>query len=197
MSLVSGVAERLRRPDLLQAFLAVSLLLIFALAVGWPGTGDPNLSWTGVAQVRSVTLMLLATYVGVFSAAGRAGRLETLLALPVVALLALPVEALAYAASYPPVPVWWLVAQPLLDVTAYFGVGLALGLATRRLAALWPLLPPLLFVGLLGASVGLELPLLNPLATAATLSWVHLAVSAVLALATLSACIRAKMAHGD
>ena len=197
MRLVLGVAERLRRPDLLQAFLAVSLLLTFALAVGWPGTGDPNLSWTGVAQVRSVTLLLLASYVGVFSAAERAGRLETLLALPVVALLALPAEALAYAASYPPVPVWWLALQPLLDVTAYFGVGLALGLATGRVAALWPLLPPLLFVGLLGASVGLELPLLNPLATAATLSWVHLAVSAVLALATLSVCIRANIAYGD
>ena len=197
MRFVLGVAERLRRPDLLQAFLAASLLLIFAVAVGWPGAGDPNDSWTGVAQVRSVTLMLLASYAGVFSAAERAGRLETLLALPVVALLTLPVEALAYAASYPPVPVWWFVAQPLLDVTAYFGVGLALGLATRRITALWPLLPPLLFVGLLGASVGLGLPLVNPLATAAIVSWVHLAVSSVLALATLGVCIRARLEHGN
>ena len=197
MRLLSAVAERVRRPDLLQAFSALSALLVFALAINWPGTGDPNHSWTGVAQVRSVTLLLLASYVGVFSAAGTTGRLETLLALPLVWLLTLPVEALAYAASYPPVPVWWLVAQPLLDVTAYFGVGLALGEATKRIAALWPLLPPLLFVGLLGASVGLELPLLNPLATAARVSWIHLAVSSALALATCAWCIRAKMTHGD
>ncbi len=197
MRLLAAVAERVRRPDLLQAFAALSVLLTFALAVGWPGTGDPNLSWTGVAQARSVLLLLLGGYIGVFSATEVPGRLETLLALPVIVLLALPVEALAYAVSYPPVPVWWLVAQPLLDVMAYFGVGLALGGTTRRIAALWPLLPPLLFVGLLGASIGLELPLLNPLATAARVSWIHLAASLVLALATCAWCIRANILHGD
>lgn len=197
MRLFLAVAQRLRQPDLLQAFFALAVLLIFALAVSWPGTGTPNVSWTSVAQVRSVALMLVASYVGVFSAAGRTGRLETLLALPLLALLALPLEALAYAASYPPVPVWWLVAQPLLDTAAYFGIGLVLGRATKRVAALWPLLPPLIFVGLLGASVGLEQPLLNPLATAARVSWVHLAASAALALTTLGACIRARLEHGD
>jgi len=187
------VAERLRQRDLLQAFSALAAVLIFALAVSWPGAGDPNVSWDGVAPVRSVTLMLIASYLGVFSAARPEGRLETLLALALVALLALPLEAVPYAASYPGVPLWWVVAQPLLDAAAYFGIGLLLGRATRRVAALWPLLPPLIFVALLGASVGLEQALLNPLATAARVSVVHLGVSAALALATLAACIRGRM----
>lgn len=199
MKLLTDVSRRLRQRDLLQALLALCALLIFTLAVSWPGAGEANVSWENAAQVRSVSLMLLALGFGVFSTAERQARLETLLALLFVVPLALPLEALAYAASYPDAPVWWFVTQPLLDTAAYFGVGLVLGTLTRRVAALWPLLPPLAFVLLLGSSVWLGQPLLNPVATAARVSRVHLALSLVLALATLAACIRSRMesSHGD
>lgn len=198
MSLFATVAYRLRQRDLLQALVALFALLIFALAVGWPGAGEANGSWSGVAQARSVALMLLAVGFGVFGAADPKGRLETLLALSLLVLLALPLEALAYAASYPAVPLWWLTAQPLLDTAAYFGIGLFLGRATRRVPALWPLLPPLAFVGLLGLSVWLEQPLLNPVASALQVSGLHLGLSLALALVTYAACIRGRMTrHGD
>lgn len=198
MSLLAAVAYRIRQRDLLQALLGLLALLIFALAVGWPGAGEPNGSWAGVAQARSVALMLLAVGVGVFGATDPKGWLETLLALSLVVLLVLPLEALAYAASYPEVPLWWTVAQPLLDTAAYFGIGLLLGRVTRRVAALWPLLPPLVFVALLGLSVWLERPLLNPVASALQVSSLHLGLSLALALATYAACIRGRVErHGD
>jgi len=198
VSLFSEIAYRLRQRDLLQALLALFTLLIFALAVGWPGAGEANGSWQGVAQARSVALMFLAVGFGVFGAANPKGWLETLLALSLVVLLALPLEALAYAASYPEVPLWWTVAQPLLDTAAYFGVGLALGRVTKRVSALWPLLPPLVFVALLGLGVWLEQPLLNPVASALHVSAVHLGLSLALALATYVACIRGRLSrHGD
>lgn len=195
MKLLTEVAWRLRRRDLLQTLLGVSALLLFALAVSWPGVGEANVSWPNVAQVRSVALMLIAVGFGVFSAA-TPERLGTLLALMLLVLLVLPLEALAYAASYPDAPVWWFVLQPLLDAASYFGLGLVLGRATKRVAAIWPLLPPLVFVALLGLSVWLEEPLFNPVATSAQLSWPHLGLSLVLALATLAACVRSRV-RGD
>lgn len=195
MKLLTEVAWRLRQRDLLQALFGVSILLLFALAVSWPGTGEANVSWPNVAQVRSVALMLVAVGFGVFSAA-TPERLGTLVALMLLVPLVLPLEALAYAASYPDAPVWWFVLQPLLDTASYFGLGLVLGRATKRVAALWPLLPPLVFVALLGLSVWLEEPLFNPVATSAQLSWPHLGLSLVLALATLAACVRSRV-RGD
>lgn len=195
MKLLTEVAWRLRQRDLLQALFGVSALLLFALAVSWPGAGEANVSWSNVAQVRSVALMLVAVGFGVFSAA-TPERLGTLLALMLLVPLVLPLEALAYAASYPDAPVWWFVLQPLLDTASYFGLGLVLGRATKRVAALWPLLPPLVFVALLGLSVWLEEPLFNPVATSTQLSWPHLGLSLVLALATLAVCVRSRV-RGD
>lgn len=193
MTFLYGVAERVRRRDLLQALLAVAGVLLFALAVSWPGAREANLSWTTVAQARSVALLLLAVGVGVFSAADARGHLETLLALLLVVLLLLPLEAFAYAASYPNTPLWWLLVQPLLGAAAHFGIGLALGRATKRVAALWPLLSPLVLVALLGLSVWLEQPLLNPVATAVQVSWTHLGLVLALALATFAASNRARL----
>lgn len=193
MTFLYGVAERLRRRDLLQALLAVAGVLLFALAVSWPGAREANLSWSTVAQARSVALLLVAVGVGVFSAADARGHLESLLALLLVVLLLLPLEAFAYAASYPNTPLWWPLLQPLLSTAAHFGIGLALGRATRRVAALWPLLSPLVLVALIGLSVWLEHPLLNPVATAIQVSWTHLGLILVLAVATFAACIRATL----
>lgn len=195
MRLLQDAAERLRQRDMLQTLLVVMAVLLFALAVSWPPRAEPNSSWETVAQARSVALMLAASGLGLFSA-GRdqqQRRLETLLAALLFVPLVWPFEAAAYAASYPNSPLWWTVVQPLLDIGSYFGIGLALGLLTRRVAALWPLLPPLLFAGLLGLSLWLQQPLLNPLATAVHLSWTHLALSLCLTALTLGVCVRTRI----
>ena len=193
MTLLAGTVRKLRQAELLQSLLVVLAVLILTLTFSWPGTGAPNDSWAVVAQARSVTLMLFAVGFGASSAQAGSGQLETLLAWWLLALLGLPIEAFAYAASYPDAPVWWFTAQPLLDVGAYFGVGLVFGRLVRRLPVLVPLLPFLVLGALVGLSTELGVPLLNPLA-AARLSWPHLVTTALLTLATLVFCIRSKVA---
>ena len=196
MTLFAGVTQKVRQTELLQSLAAILALLILTLVFSWPGTGAPNDSWANVAQVRSVTLMLFAVGFGASAGASRAARLETLLSLWLFVLLALPIEAFAYAASYPDVPLWWLAAQPLLDVGAYFGIGLLLGRLVRKLPVLLPLLPLLVLLALFGLSTTFAAPLLNPLA-AAQVVWPHLVTTALLTLATLTFCIRSRIGYAD
>ena len=121
MTLFTAVTQKLREAELLQSLLAVLIVLVLALVFSWPETGVANHSWMNVAQVRSVLFMLFAVGFGAAAARARAGRLETLLVWWLLAVLSLPIEAFAYAASYPDAPVWWFALQPLLDVGAYFG----------------------------------------------------------------------------
>lgn len=199
MTLLSDVARRVGQRDFLWSLLALLGLLVFTLGLSWPGAGRPNDAWETVAQARSLALLLVAVGLGSagvgtrYEGSGhyeRRGGLETLLALWLVWLLVVPLEAFAFAASYPDAPIWWLVAGPLLDAGTFFGVGLLLGRLTGRSQVLAPLLPPAVFAALFGLSTFLEQPLLNPLATASKFSWPHVAVTAVLTLATLSACWR-------
>ncbi len=192
MTLFAEVAQKLRQSELLQSFAVILAILTLTLAVSWPGTGAPNDSWGNVAQVRSVLFMLFAVGFGASTGASRKGRLETLLAWWLLALLSLPAEAFAYAASYPDAPVWWFTAQPLLDVGAYFGIGLVLGQFLRRLPVLLPLVPIFVFAALLGLSTTFETPLLSPLAVA-QFSWTRLTSTALLTLATLTFCIRSRL----
>ena len=196
MTLFAGVTQKLQQSELLQSIFAVLAILTLTLTFSWPALGAPNDSWYSVAQVRSVLFMLFATGFGASAGAARSGELETLLAWWFFVLLSLPIEAIAYAASYPDVPVWWFALQPLLDVGAYFGFGLALGRPLRRLPALLPLIPLLVFAALFGLSTTLTLPLLNPLA-AAQLSWFHLVTTAFFTAATLIFCIRSRIRHAD
>lgn len=195
MKLFLETAKRLAQRDMLQALLVLLIVLLFALAVSWPASARPNVSWDTVAQARSVALMLIASGFGIFSAAEaqRRRRLETLLALLLFVPLLGPLEAAAYAASYPLTPLWWTLLQALLDIGSYFGIGLLLGLGTRRVAILWAFFPPLLLAGLIGLSIWLRQPLLNPLATALQVSWTHLGVTAFLFALTLFFCVRSTM----
>ncbi len=195
MKLLLRTAHRLTEPDMVQALVVAFVALLFALGVSWPASARPNVSWDTVAQARSIALMLIASGFGVFSAARvrRTSHLETFLALLLFVPLLWPLEGATYAASYPTTPLWWILLQPLLDVGTYFGVGLLLGLGTRRVAILWAFFPPLLLAGLIGLSIWLREPLLNPLVTALRVSWVHLGVTALLFALTLSFCIRSTM----
>ena len=193
MTLFTAVTQKLRGAELFQSLLVVFIVLVLALVFSWPETGVANHSWMNVAQVRSVLFMLFAVGFGAAAARARMGQLETLLAWWLLAALSLPIEAFAYAASYPDAPVWWFAAQPLLDVGAYFGIGLLFGQLIRRLPVLLPLLPFVVLAALIGLSSALEAPALNPLA-AAQLSWPHLFITALLTLATLIFCIRSQIA---
>ena len=196
MTLFAAVTQKLREAELLQSLLAVLIVLVLALVFSWPETGVANHSWMNVAQVRSILFMLFAVGFGAAAARAQAGRLETLLAWWLLAVLSLPIEAFAYAASYPDAPVWWFALQPLLDVGAYFGLGLLFGQLIRRLPMLLPLLPFFVLAALIGLSTVLEAPALNPLA-AAQLSWPHLSVTLLLTLATLIFCIHSRVGNAD
>ena len=196
MTLFTSVTQRLRQDDVLQSLLVVLSVLGLTLVFSWPETGAANHSWANVAQVRSVTFMLFAVGFGASSARAREGGLEALLAWWLLAILGLPIEAFAYAVSYPDAPVWWFVLQPLLDIGTYFGIGLLFGRLVRRLPVLVPLLPFFVLAALVGLSTVLTLPLLNPLA-AAQLSWPQLLVTLLLTLATLTFCIRSRVRHAD
>ena len=195
MKLALRTAQRLQERDMLQALIVLFVVLLFSVGVSWPAAARPNVSWDAVAQTRSVALMLVASGFGIFSAAAaqKRVRLETLLALLLFVPLLWPLEAATYAASYPESPLWWTLLQPLVDVGSYFGIGLLLGLATRRVAVIWAFLPPLLLAGLIGLSVWLEEPLFNPLAIALHVSWFHLAASGLLFALTLLVCIRSRL----
>lgn len=195
MKLLLETAQRLAQRDMVQALVVFLIALLFALAVSWPASARPNVSWDTVAQARSVALMLIASGFGIFSAAEtpRRSRLTTLLALLLFVPLSWPLEAAAYAASYPLTPLWWTLLQALLDAGSYFGIGLLLGLGTRRVAILWAFFPPLLLAALIGLSVWLGEPLLNPLATALHVTWIHLATTALIFSLTLFFCIRSTM----
>ena len=193
MNLFAGVTQKLRQSELLQSFAAILGILSLTLAFSWPGAAAPNDSWYSVAQVRSVLFLLFAAGFGASTGAARSGRLETLVAWWLLVLLSLPLEAFAYAASYPDAPVWWFATQPLLEVGAYFGIGLLCGRLVRPLPALLPLVPLFVFSGLFGLSTALKVPLLNPLATV-QLSWTHLLATTLLTLATLIFCVRSRLA---
>ncbi len=196
MTFFTGVTQRLRQNDLWQSLLVILAVLVLTLAFSWPGAGAPNDSWSTVAQVRRVVFTFVAVGFGASAAAVRSGRLETLVALWLCVVLGLPIEAFAYAASYPGVPVWWFAAQPLLDVGAYFGIGLGLGRLTRRLPMLLPLVPLFVVAALFGLSSGLEAPLLNPFA-GVQFSWWHLVVTALFSSATLILCLRGRIGNAD
>jgi hypothetical protein len=195
VSLLQATVERLRRRDMLQILLLILIALLFAVSVSWPAAARPNVSWSTLSQVRSVALMLAASGFGVFSATRekRRERLETLLALFLFWPLVWPLEAATYAASYPDTALWWVLVVPLIDLGAYFGIGLALGLLTRVASFLWPLIPPLLLAGLIALSSYTQLPLLNPIANTANISWPHLALSALIAATTFWSCIRSRL----
>lgn len=199
MTLLADVARRARERDLLWCLAALLGMLVFTLGLSWPGSGVPNEAWATVAQARALALLLIAVGLGSagvgtrYEGSGsyyRRGGLETLLALWLVWLLVLPLEAFAFAASYPDVPAWWLLVGPMCDTGAYFGVGLLLGRLTGRSQLLAPLLPPFVFAAMVGLSAFFEAPLLNPLAAAPRFSWAYAAVSVALALVTLGLCLK-------
>lgn len=192
MTALRGFPARLRASDA-QQYLALYLVaLVFALLATWPtGGASSNDSWFALAYTRSAGLSLLGLGYGMTLAReSRQQRVEAVLMLAAFALLGLPLELAAYAASYPATPVLWALAVPIPTVLAMFGIGSLLGLvlARLRLQGLAPLLAPLLLVGMVILDVSLGLNVLNPVLAAVRVTWPHaglLLAGCVASLATI------------
>src|SRR5690606_22527579 len=150
VNVMASVAERLRRPDMIQVLVALFAALAFVLAVRWPSGGSTvNEAWFSLAPARSALLAVIAAGFGaVMGAASRprpvrdtdeprpewsAEAIATLGAIAALAAITTPFEAATHAASFPSVNVVWTLASPLLTVTAFYGLGMALGWLGRAL----------------------------------------------------------------
>lgn len=188
------VAERLGRPDMVQFLFGFLALLLFTVAVTWPSGEVPNDSWYTLVQVKAAALLLLSVgYGAAVTSASPGTQLVTLAALLSLGVLALPLELVTYAASFPETPLWWpLVSQPLA-VVAYFGVGLALSRLFGRAPSLLPLFPPLVLIGAISFDVWLERALLSPVTVAASVSPPHLVAMGIPALLVFVLLMRASV----
>lgn len=193
MSWLNAVGERLARSDMVQLLALAFVALTVTIGLAWPSGGRVvNESWYSVAPVRSTMLALLA--LGFALAQGpfdrganwRHDARVSLLALFILTLLTAPFEIVSRAASYPAVDPWWSLAQPLLVVPAYFGLGLLLARVTGRWRLGWalPVLVPAVLVGLVWLDLKLGRTLFNPWAAPLALSWSFAAVMGAATLAT-------------
>jgi hypothetical protein len=189
LSLPAAFEDRLRGSDVVQVATLVFAALVVTLVTVWPSTsGASNESWYGFAQVRAVILALLALGFGSSAVAeGPRRGVATAAAVAIMALLTVPLEIAAFAATYPATPLWWPLASIVVLPLGYFAIGLGLGRVARllRLGAFLPLLVPGVVIGLLLLDVQLGWTVLNPLTAALVVSPVHAAVGGVLACVTL------------
>jgi hypothetical protein len=188
-ALVTSIETRLRANDVTQVATLVMAALVVTLAMAWPSTpGASNESWYGFAQARGVILALLALGFGATAAAERPRRAVAsgIVAL-LLAVMALPLEVAAHAATYPATPLWWSFVGHTVAQSSYFVIGLALGhLATRaRLRLFLPLLVPGLLVGLVMLDVRLGWTFLNPLTAPLQVSTTFAATATLVTVAGL------------
>jgi hypothetical protein len=194
VSLFRLLAARLALPDAQQYLGLYLIALLFALVATWPTVGTvANDSWFALAYTRAAMLGLLGIGFGVTASplARREQRLTALM-LGCFALLALPFEVVAYAASYPATPLAWLLALPPLASLAMYSVGLVLGLLldALRLRVVAPLIVPAALVAMVALDVGLGYNLVNPFTGAVRVSWAHLAILLALIGALLAMLLR-------
>jgi len=182
--LLERLEGRLRDGDTSQVATLVLAALVVTLAAVWPTPGSgSNESWYPFAQARSVVLALMALGYGA-SAAAEAPRRAVATGLMVVlfALLVLPLEVAAHAASYPATPLWWSLVSVPVAALGYLVLGVLVGRVVRavRLGAFLPLLIPAAVVGLLALDLRLGWTVLNPLTSAVAVSPLHLLVMGAL-----------------
>ena len=188
--LLERLEGRLRDGDTTQVATLVFAALVVTLATVWPTPGSgSNESWYPFAQARSVVLALMALGYGA-SAAAEAPRRAVVTGLMVVlfALLVLPLEVAAHAASYPATPLWWSLVSVPVATLGYVVLGVVVGRVVRavRLGAFLPLLIPAAVVGLLLLDLRLGWTVLNPLTSAVAVSPVHLLVMGALGIVGVS-----------
>ena len=187
---IAAVEARLRASDVTQVATLVFAALVVTLVTVWPGTPRSiNESWYAFAQTRGVILALLALGFGA-SAVRESGHrsVATAVAVGLIALLVLPLEIAAYAATYPATPLWWSLVGIAIAPMAYFMLGVGLGtIANRlRLGAMLPLLVPGVLVGFLMLDLRLGWTVFNPLTASLHVSGRYAVAMVVLAAAALA-----------
>lgn len=215
MNSVARVAERLRRPDMIQVLVAIFAVMGFVLAVRWPSGGSTvNEAWFSLAPVRSALLAVAAAGFGaVMGAASRPTKRRdvdeprpewsgeasaTLGALIALVLLSAPFEAATHAASFPSVDVVWSLASPLLTVTAFYGLGMGLGWVGRAIR-FGMIVPVLVLASLAGAAwfdIVIGQTVFNPWAAAVRVALPYLVVTASASVAVVAALVRASKRAG-
>jgi hypothetical protein len=181
----TALEARLRANDVTQVATLVFAALVVTLVTVWPSAPrSVNESWYAFAQTRGVVLALLALGFGA-TAAGESARrsVTTGLAVVLIALLTIPLEIAAYAASYPATPLWWSLTSIAVAPGAYFMLGLGLGAAASRLrlGAFLPLLVPGVLIGMLMLDIRLGWTMFNPLTASLHISGSYAAVTGTLA----------------
>jgi hypothetical protein len=183
------VAARLQQSDLLQLLFGYFVVLTFVLLVTWPPPGQAvNNSWYALEQTNVIALVVLALAYGSWLSDAPAKQLQdTLAALVSFQVLSLPLKVASYAATFPGVPLWWVLLIVTLTVIAFFGIGLAVGRGfdALRLAVLKPLSAPIIVAAVFGLDVSLGRPLLNPFGSLAEPSWTYGLTISGLALAVI------------
>lgn len=194
MSLTARFSQRIAQPDA-QQYLALYLIaLLFALMAAWPTPSAPvNDAWFTLAYTRAAALGLLGLGYGA-SVSGAQPREIALTGamLALFALLALPLELAAYAASFPATPLAWVIPLPALTVVTMFAIGLLLGrlFGLLRLQPLLPLAVPAALAGMVALDVVVRQNLFNPFTAAVRVSWSHLALLGVVTVALILALWR-------
>jgi hypothetical protein len=182
------ISERFSRGDILQLALLFFVVLLFSFMFGWPSSNrEANDAWFQLAQTRLFLLVLLALGFGsTVLAKEPTEQQSTLLALWYLALVSLPLELAAYAASYPSQRLSWVISLPLVDTAAFYGLGLFLGQVIKvlRLELLLPLAIPSALVGIFALAIRFDLPL-NPLSALLNTDLSHLILMSFFAIMTL------------
>lgn len=187
-SFVRLLERRVTQSDAQQYLALYFISLLFALMATWPTPGSPiNDAWFTLAYTRAAALGLLGLGYGATKVSERPQeRALVAVMLALFAVLALPLEVAAYAASYPATPLSWVLPLPALTVLAMYAVGLLLGrlLQLLRLHPLTPIVVPAALAGMVAVDVSMGINLLNPFTAAVRVSWAHLALllAAVVAL---------------
>jgi len=192
--LVARLDARFRDGDAVQVATLVMAALVVTLATVWPTPGQgANESWYPFAQARSVFLALLALGYGASAAAESPRRaVVTGIMVFVIALVTIPFEVAAYAATYPATPLWWSLVSIPLAATGYLVAGVGLGRLARalRIGVMLPILVPATLAGLLFADLQLGWTVFNPLTSALNVSpWFVVSMSTLSLVGLVTAAI--------
>lgn len=189
VTLLEGLGNRLREGLLPQYGLLLLLLLAISLATLWSSAGaDAHQVWYRFAPWRSLAVAFFTIGFGMsLPGMDRQGGLVLALAVVVVVLSTVPLEALAHLRSQPALSrswMWWSTPLVVAGQLA-LGDGLARGLQRLRLLVVAPVLVPLMMIAFIVLDIHLGVNLLNPWTAPLQVSWSYPALYALLALVAI------------
>lgn len=183
-TLLYELGERLGEQDTVQVLFGYLALSTVILAVTWPSHSlAANDAWFSLVQVKSLFVAFVSLAYGIGQAREPLAKSGLVLgALAALFVLSLPLEALAWVSSVPPLPFWWAPLVQALALGAFFTLGLVLGQGLARLGmmALGPVVAAMVLVGGFFADLALGVILFNPATAAVHVAPLYLAFCASL-----------------